>query len=929
MRRLLWGQFRHRAGRSAALALAILVAAASFTLLTASASTSALHVHGTLKSSFRPAYDILVRPRNAATRLERTERLVRPNFLSGVYGGISFAQWREIEKISGVAVAAPSANLGYGLFYATIPFSIRDLVDDAPRQLYKLTFGYVTNDGGSRYPAGSVEYLFYHPRRLSKEALALRQTPCCGETIGEPLICFLAGSAPSPPLYPTPFRTWPGYGCSEQPGQVTDSYANLRVPVKLAAIDPVAEAKLLQLDRAVVGGRYLREVDRFQWMQTNFGRVRVVPVIASSRPYLAERAVVDIERLSLPKGVDFDRQMAAGACLVAAEPCPKREPPPRGSPWKTAYAFVASLRGRRIATRTYPIADLYAQLLTVGNFSGVLQLESYWQDSPARYRRLGPDHLEPLTVTNPYSIWQGPPGNGYFHAPPENQDTQFRRLRQAFGSVYSNNGVSFRPVLRVVGRYDPNKLPGFSPLSRVPLETYYPPELNPANPFSERVLGGKPLLPTQNLGDYISQPPLMLTTLSALRTLMSRKAYSGLPAGERRTPLAAIRVKVAGVTGPDPLSLERIKVVAQRIHASTGLTVDITAGSSPHRVLITLPKGKFGRPTLLLREGWSKKGVTVSFLRALDRKDVALFALILVVCAFFLGNGAFASVRARRSEIGALLTLGWSPGEVFRAVLGELLLIGLVAGVAGAALAAVLVELFSLHLALVRTLLVVPIAVVLALVAGLLPAWSAARVHPLEAIRPPVVGGGHARRVRGIASIALLNLGRLPGRTLIGAAGLMLGVAALSILVAIERSFQGTLVGTVLGSAVSLQVRGTDFVALGLTLALAGLSAGDVLYLNLRERQAEIVTLRTVGWSDAETRRLVAIEALLLAVGASAAGAAFGVLVGALVLGVAVTTLLIASAIAAAAAALAASVSSLLPLVRIRSLSAPEILAAE
>jgi ABC-type antimicrobial peptide transport system permease subunit len=266
---------------------------------------------------------------------------------------------------------------------------------------------------------------------------------------------------------------------------------------------------------------------------------------------------------------------------------------------------------------------------------------------------------------------------------------------------------------------------------------------------------------------------------------------------------------------------------------------------------------------------------------------------------------------------------------VFRAVLAELMLVGVVAGVAGAALAAGLVAAFSLHLPLLRTLLVVPLAVVLAIVAGLLPAYRAARGKPLDAILPPVTGGGRGRRVHGIATIALVNLGRLPGRTLVGAAGLMLGVAALTILVAIEHGFQGTLVGTVLGSAISVQVRGSDFVALTLTLVLAALSAGDVLYLNLRERQAEVVTLQTLGWSDAETRRLVAIEALLLAVGASLGGAAIGIVLGALVLGVGLLVLLIAAAIAAAAAAAAAMASSLLPLLRIRTLSAPEILAAE
>jgi hypothetical protein len=53
--RLLLGQLRHRHGRLATLGLAILVAAASFTVLTASANTSSVHVRQTLKQNFRGA----------------------------------------------------------------------------------------------------------------------------------------------------------------------------------------------------------------------------------------------------------------------------------------------------------------------------------------------------------------------------------------------------------------------------------------------------------------------------------------------------------------------------------------------------------------------------------------------------------------------------------------------------------------------------------------------------------------------------------------------------------------------------------------------------------------------------------------------------------------------------------------------------------
>src|SRR5207247_2604393 len=139
-----------------------------------------------------------------------------------------------------------------------------------------------------------------------------------------------------------------------------------------------------------------------------------------------------------------------------------------------------------------------------------------------------------------------------------------------------------------------------------------------------------PFLPTQNMGGYVQQPPLILTTLNALRSYYLNPhwwgggnlyRHEGVPASFRRAPLSVIRVRVSGVKGPDAVSRERVRVVAQKIHEATGLDVDVTVGSSPHPMLISLPKGRFGQPPLLLREGWSKKGVSVVFLNALDRKS--------------------------------------------------------------------------------------------------------------------------------------------------------------------------------------------------------------------------------------------------------------------------------------------------------------------
>jgi len=955
MRRFVWSQFRFRPSRAAALAASILIAAVSFTLLTASTKTSSLQVHGTLKSSYRPAYDILVRPQHSQTKLERDERLVRPNFLSGLFGGISLAQWKTIEHIRGVAVAAPIANVGYVLPFESIPISISKFVTREPFQLYRISQRWVANGGLSHYPAANL-YVYYTPDDVFKAGLETgekvsRPTPSCdGFRAGT-----LQPTTPFPPLrsqgtlscFPTAWEDR-GYGAPisvngfNYPrtrtfvGALTSAY----FPVYITAIDPIQEAQLLGLDKTVVRGRYFRPNEGLAKYVPSGSKLHygLVPVLASTRTYVDERLEVTIQRLPIPTGVDVPRLLATGACTVPVRPCPKSIPPPHGSRYANARAFLASLRGQSIVRRSISAATFYRQMLRstfgAGWESGIIVPDAYWTTSATRYHRLGKDRLAPVTVRNPKGVWSSK-FSGFITPPLDNLDPQFRRLHGRLSTNLIDHNVAQWNPLHVIGEFDPTKLPSFSPLSQVPLETYAPPTLTPADDAAKRALDGHPLLPNQNLGGYIQQPPLLLTTMAGLKSFLARDGWkkpngeSAIPIDQKQAPISAIRVKVARVTGPDPLSLERVRLTAERIHDATGLAVDITAGSSPHPMLVSLPKGNFGQPPLLMQEGWSKKGVTVAFLSALDRKDLGLFALILVICGFFLGNGALASVRARRAEIGTLLTLGWSRTAIFAGVLAELAVVGLVAGALGTGLAAALATGLSLQVSLVSTLLVLPIAIGLAIVAGALPAWSASRGRPLDSLRPPVIDRRRARRVSRLTTLALANLTRIPIRTALGASGLALGVAAFTVLFAIEQAFQGTLVGTVLGNAVSVQVSGADFIAVALTVTLAALSVADVLYLNLRERAAEVITLKTMGWSLRHVTMTIVLEGLGLGLIGSAAGSVLGFLVGALVLSVPLGPLAIACAAAAAGGAAAALLASILPLTQLNRLTAPTVLAAE
>ena len=478
-----------------------------------------------------------------------------------------------------------------------------------------------------------------------------------------------------------------------------------------------------------------------------------------------------------------------------------------------------------------------------------------------------------------------------------------------------------------MGTFDPGRMRSFDRLSEVPLGGYEPVVAAPATAASRRALGGGNLLPSQNLGGYVSQPVNLITSLSALPALQNSLQYGGnLHAGD---PISVIRVRVAGVTGPNPVSLERIREAAQQIAVRTHLDVDIVAGSSPAPTTVDLPAGKFGQPALTLTEFWVKKGVAVAILSAVDKNSVVLFILILVVCVLFVANSATAAIRGRRRELGVLACLGWTKPRLFVTVLGELAAIGLIAGMLGATAALPLSAALGLHASPGRAALAVPIAVVVAVIAGLIPAWLAARADPIASVRPAVLAAGRSRVPGGVTGLAATNVLRTPGRALIGAVSLAVGITALTMLAALSLAFRGVVVGSLLGDAVAVQVRGVDYIAVTATVVLGVLAVADVVFLNITERSAELAAIRAFGWRESTLSRLVITEGVIIGLAGSLAGAATGLSAAAIFAGQTPASLYLIATAAAATGILTTAAAAFLPARALHRLPAAHLLAAD
>jgi putative ABC transport system permease protein len=68
-----------------------------------------------------------------------------------------------------------------------------------------------------------------------------------------------------------------------------------------------------------------------------------------------------------------------------------------------------------------------------------------------------------------------------------------------------------------------------------------------------------------------------------------------------------------------------------------------------------------------------------------------------------------------------------------------------------------------------RAALAVPVAVAVAVVSGLVPAWLAARADPVASTRPPVLAARRGHHPGGITTMAILNVTRIPGAALLPA----------------------------------------------------------------------------------------------------------------------------------------------------------------
>jgi putative ABC transport system permease protein len=402
MSRLAWSQARFRLARTLALVVGMLVAATAFTVLTAASRTAQLRTTGEVSANFAPAYDILVRPRGTRTTVENETGTVQPDFLSGIYGGITMAQYRQVQQVPGVQVAAPIAMVGYAQLEAAMwePVPAAELAGSG-RQLYRISTTWVSDNGASRVTQPPT-YAYVTPRAVTGDPGTGYVTDGTGPgcELGGSVV--LSGTDPFGTAAQSRTRCWSrvnNYG--QPPGAphpAAGYWVGWTIPVLIAAVDPRAEAELDGLNKALVTGSYLQE---------NQGDSGVTfPVLASSASGMNEYAQTAVQQLTAPSAM-----------------------PAMNAAWASAQASVP---GRTVATVRTTAQQAYTAVLGGLGPDGAATaadpgtaVTGYWSVGPVTYQRTSAGTLTPRQVVNPRSVWYT---GTMFPVAMDDEDSQYRTV---------------------------------------------------------------------------------------------------------------------------------------------------------------------------------------------------------------------------------------------------------------------------------------------------------------------------------------------------------------------------------------------------------------------------------------------------------------------------------------------------------------------
>ncbi len=192
----------------------------------------------------------------------------------------------------------------------------------------------------------------------------------------------------------------------------------------------------------------------------------------------------------------------------------------------------------------------------------------------------------------------------------------------------------------------------------------------------------------------------------------------------------------------DPDVYDRIVVQVRDVTMVSNASAAITQALSLRRHVITRPDFSVSDPSAFLQTRQQTVSSLTTFL-------TMIAAVALLVGAVGIANTMFTSVLERTKQIGIMKAIGATRSDILTIFLLNAALIGLIGGIIGAVFGVILAQLMPQLLSLgpvggsnavaivkITTILfAIGISVLIGVVAGIIPAWNASKLRPVDALR--------------------------------------------------------------------------------------------------------------------------------------------------------------------------------------------------
>jgi hypothetical protein len=844
---------RRQRGRSMLVSSGFLLAACAFILLSATTQTTTVQARNIISQNWRSTYDLVVLPPQTEAP---TGKVIPPDQFEGYDGGISMQQYEQIKQLPGVAVAAPIAFIGYAAF----PTTVIELGPPHPLPgFYRLDWTLNAFNGRTSLTEYQSSLNVYASGTCSGE---------CGLTNSEQQ----ALNAISGSDY---FFTQNGPYLTGVPDPGT---------FLLAAVDPKEENMLVHLDQSITEGGTLPE-------QTTLSLDAAQPSITgmNQSQHIPNYDVPVLINTQLPGKITLH---ATFKRLITNLTEPQQVVAQGGT------TYLDHLPQQTIFSGNVPIAQNNLQIFSKGTTlvqsGSSLVIQNYGSSSFALNFAARPSSLHYRPIKGPkggtFPAYSLVPNNTQNSEGTQGSEIAFRNLlplpgsvqqqegtigntyQATFDTIYNGNTYTVKPV----GQFDGKRLSAEfnNVLNWLPENTYTPSPIilrygtqgNPVKPT--------PLLPTTNSAGFTLQSPLAITTLAAAQHIRGNDCIS------------VIRIRVAGNVAPNESGWMHVTHVAQEIQQRTGLRVFITLGSSPQPTLVFIPGVKEGQddavqtiaPLGWAEERWIAIGAGIVYLNQLGETQVLLLSAVLIVCLGYVVLTLGSLVEAQNRELAVLSMLGWRPWLPAGVFLMQALALSLCGGIVGMGLALLINAFIGASPPWDIVAWTVPGVLGLAFLTTLYPLWQIWHIQPAAVLRAGTTiakdrisqglnlwNGAFWSYLPAIWNMALHNLMRSRFRTIIALGSLFLSAALVTVMIGGLLVFRQSLQGTLLGNAVLLQTAVPQLASAICAILLTFVSVAELLLLQVRERQKEIVLLQAVGWRVKVVQRLFVQEGLMLA----------------------------------------------------------------